>query len=680
MTLYNFAIPVFLGLILLSTPITMTDAFAQQPPNEKIDPKEKKEKDKKDTNLKISKSPENLVDKVQKKGKVRVIVELNTDFDPKIPKEKKMKQKADIKAAQKSLMDTLSLDGISSFHNFKETPQIAMTVNDVSLDELISSSMVKSVIEDRLHIQHLDLSVPTGTIGTVNADTLYGLGLDGSGQTVAVIDTGVDKTHNFFNGGSRVVSEACFTSIPTLDQASNYGLCPNDSVADTSVNSGLPCSIEIDSVIITVSDCDHGTHVAGIAAGAKTSGVGPTSGVAKGADIISIQAFTIFEGTDDDHICSGGTPEEPVYCALAYTSDIILSLQHVLALHGGLDGFTKDIASVNMSLGGGAYGAVCDLIPSGFINIPPVTHPMKPSIDALRTAGIATIVSAGNIGSTNEVMTSPACISSAISVSSTDDSNTFPLKAAQASFLDFLAPGGNSGAGGLTADSGIKSSVPGNTFGVKTGTSMAAPHVSGAWAILSAANATASFDEKLSALKDTGIQLPLRNPSHGIKPLIQIDKALAAVITNLCYKNISDFNIIFGTNGDDNISGTANADLIIGFDGDDRIRGLGGDDCLIGGNGDDKLSGGDGDDYLQGNADADHLTGRNHADKLFGGDGNDVLSGGDGADTLDGGNGIDVLFGRTGVDSLSGGDGTDICKGGGQTETESNAITCEFIT
>ena len=312
-----------------------------------IDKSDKKEKAKKDIHLKIFASPENLVDQVQKKGKIRVIVELNTDFDPKLPKEKKMKQKADIKAAQKSLMDTLSSDGISSLHNFKETPQIAMTVNADSLDQLISSGLVKSVQEDRLHISHLDLSLIA-----INATTAIEAGLDGSGKIVVIIDTGVDKNHPFLykdEEGDRVVSEACFTSIPPSFQSSpGYVLCddgsPNGVEEIIGNNSGLPCASA--GLNIISGNCDHGTHVAGIAAGADTGF--EVSGVAKGVDIISINVFTIFEGdgTGAFQFCPFGTVANPTYCLGAFESDIIAALEHVKDLY---DGGLTNISSVGIS-------------------------------------------------------------------------------------------------------------------------------------------------------------------------------------------------------------------------------------------------------------------------------------------------------------------------------------------
>ena len=65
---------------------------------------------------------------------------------------------------------------------------------------------------------------------------LIGGGLDGSfstytgqGQTVAILDTGVDKNHPFLRG--KVVSEACYShNIPASGVTS---LCPGGATAST---------------------------------------------------------------------------------------------------------------------------------------------------------------------------------------------------------------------------------------------------------------------------------------------------------------------------------------------------------------------------------------------------------------------------------------------------------------
>ena len=73
--------------------------------------------------------------------------------------------------------------------------------------------------------------------------------------------------------------------------------------------------------------CDHGPHVAGIAAGTAAGVDGrPGNGVAPGADIIAIQVFTRFNTTGDDGCGAGPAP------CVHLRADSLLALQHVLDL------------------------------------------------------------------------------------------------------------------------------------------------------------------------------------------------------------------------------------------------------------------------------------------------------------------------------------------------------------
>ena len=110
-----------------------------------------------------------------------------------------------------------------------------------------------------------------------------------------------------------------------------------------------------------------------------------------------------------------------------------------------------------------------------------------------------------------------------------------------------------------------------------------------------------------------------------------------------------------GTNGDDELYGSAEDDHMTGGNGDDLLVGRGGDDTLIGGNGDDTLRGGSGDD---------ELTGGNGEDTLIGGAGEDILNGGNENDLLIGRKGDDIIFGNNGDDILKGGWGDDMLFGG----------------
>lgn len=260
---------------------------------------------------------------------------------------------------------------------------------------------------------------------------MWANGFTGSGQVVAVLDTGVDSAHPFLSG--KVVEEACYTS----NRVAGSGNCPNGTSTQTGAGSGVNCTY-------AASGCRHGTHVAGIAAGRGST----FSGVAKDANIMAVQVFSRFTGTN----CSGAG-EDP--CTLSYTSDQLAGLERVYALRS-----TRTFSSVNMSIGGGQFFGNCD------------TDPRKATIDNLRSAGIATVIASGNNGFTNS-MSAPGCISSAVSVGSTTKSDTLSSFSNSASFLSLLAPGES-----------INSSVPGGGFAVFNGTSMATPHVAGAWALL----------------------------------------------------------------------------------------------------------------------------------------------------------------------------------------------------
>ncbi len=151
-----------------------------------------------------------------------------------------------------------------------------------------------------------------------------------------------------------------------------------------------------------------------------------------------------------------------------------------------------NIAAVNMSLGGGKYTSSCD------------TDSRKAAIDNLRSAGIATVISSGNDYYTNGIG-APACISTAVSVGATTKSD---VEASYSNYhptmLSLFAPG-----------SSIYSSVPGGGWETWNGTSMAAPHVTGAWAILKQKSPSASVTDILNNLQTTGAAVTLKAGRSG---------------------------------------------------------------------------------------------------------------------------------------------------------------------
>ena len=424
-----------------------------------------------------------LFDRAGSQGVVPVIVRLKTALQSEstLDVAAVQAQREALANAQQQVLDRLSATAVQDeaelgVKRFMMTPAFAMQADQAALQELLDDPDVLDVVEDRALPPALMQSVPLigGVNGAFNGKT-------GLGQTIAILDTGVEGAHVFLTG--KVVSEACYSSNVASDGATS--LCPGGVTASTATGSGKDCSTSI-------AGCGHGTHVAGIAAGKGTS----FSGVARDAKLIAIKVFSQFTGIN----CTYAGYASP--CAFAYTSDIIKGLERVYALRGQFA-----IASVNMSLGGGRYTSACDF------------DPTKPIIDSLRSAGIATVIASGNSSYTNAI-SAPACISSAVSVGCTDKSDNVCSFSNSASFLGLLAPGYS-----------IYSSILGtgnNQFGYKSGTSMAAPHVAGAWAVLKSAQPAISVTDALNALKTTGE--PVTDYRNGItKPRIQLDAAVVAI-------------------------------------------------------------------------------------------------------------------------------------------------------
>jgi hypothetical protein len=424
---------------------------------------------------------DSLIAIAQQKGTARVIVGLRLAFKPEgeLDEQQRLKQRADIKQVQNDLLADLRSYHVEDVGRFEYIPFITLEVDAAALQRMSSDPRVSSIQEDIAVAPTLAESVPL-----IGAPSAWSAGYSGSGWSVAILDTGVDKTHSFLSG--KVISEACYSSNVSGTSSS---VCPGGVTQTTATNSGVNCSS-------SVTGCDHGTHVAGIAAGTGAS----FSGVAKNANLIAIQVFSRFSNQSD---C--GTAPAP--CARTFTSDYIKGLERVLTLSGSIS-----IASANMSLGGGQFTSNCDVAQAA----------TKTAIDNLRSVGIATVIASGNDGFTN-ALGSPACISSAVSVGSTGDgslgatSDVVVSTSNSASFLNLLAPG-----------RWINSSVPGNSFDNFSGTSMAAPHVAGAWAVLKQRAPTASVTEIQNALITTG--QPILDARNGItKPRIRVDAALQAL-------------------------------------------------------------------------------------------------------------------------------------------------------
>ena len=359
-------------------------------------------------------------------------------------------------------------------------PLSVIEVDAQQLQEMVNAGLISDMVEDIPVPPTLQDSIPL-----VNADNAATLGATGAGQTIAILDSGVDAAHPFLRG--RVVSEACYSSNSPTQGATT--VCPGGVTNSTAAGSAAPCN---------VNECDHGTHVAGIAAGQDAN----RRGVAPQANIIAIQVFSRFiDVPKGPQPCADADTSSP--CILTFQSDQIRGLQRVFDLRN-----TFAIAAANMSLGGGTLTTSCD------------GDSRKALIDQLRNANIATVISSGNNGSHTGVST-PGCITTAITVGSTTKADAVSSFSNSAAVVDLLAPG-----------TSITSSTPGGNFAVMSGTSMAAPHVTGAFAALRSVRNNLTVNQIETALTSTGV--PVTDTRNNLtRPRIDLSAAVQSVLSSV---------------------------------------------------------------------------------------------------------------------------------------------------
>ncbi|MFZ2198766.1 MAG: choice-of-anchor D domain-containing protein, partial [Thermodesulfovibrionales bacterium] len=299
------------------------------------------------------------------------------------------------------------------------------------------------------------------------------------------------------------------TSVAVLDTGVDYTLGAFGNCTAPGAPVGT-CKVAYEACFATggcQTNNDHGTNVSGIVVG-----------VAPDTKVLGLDVFR----TDGS----------------ASYDDIISALNWVVA-----NKTTYSIAAVNMSFGGGAYAATC-----------PTDAVAVTISDDLKPAGITTVAASGNDGYTTAIG-APACAPDAVSVGAVYDANvgieswcltdqctttctdntTAADKVAcfsnSASFLTLLAPGSVIGSAGI----------------FMSGTSQAAPHVSGAVAIMKGQNNLLTVDQVISGLTSTGVSV-LDTRNNITKPRLDL-YGLVSIVDPIISVSPSSFAFIGAEGG-----------------------------------------------------------------------------------------------------------------------------------
>jgi subtilisin family serine protease len=295
-------------------------------------------------------------------------------------------------------------------------------------------------------------------------------GLHNTGQAGGTADADIDAPEAWdISTGSSAVVVAVIDTGTQIDHPdlkdniwTNPGETPGDGI-DNDANGFIDDVngwdfFNDDASVYDGPDDDHGTHCAGTIAGRGNNGTGVV-GVSWNTKIMPLK----FLGP------TGGS-----------TSDSIAAVNYATMMKSR----GVNIPITNNSWGGGAASAA-----------------LKTAIEAGGNAGILFVASAGNSGSNNDAVPRyPSSYDSAaiVAVAATDRRDGL------AGFSCYGANNVDLGAPGVD----IVSTVPTDTYASKSGTSMAAPHVSGVAALAVSVDPTLTVSQLKQALLASVDKIP----------------------------------------------------------------------------------------------------------------------------------------------------------------------------
>ncbi|MCF7861911.1 S8 family serine peptidase [Candidatus Woesearchaeota archaeon] len=284
------------------------------------------------------------------------------------------------------ISENLLKDGLvqSTQRAESQKPRILESINGIAL-ELTDAQILALETDPTIDGIQEDLEVHAHLLNSkvkVNAKRIAQIiqnntNISSSGQSVCVIDTGVDYNHPNLN----VIAQKCFIDYP------GYAGCQGAKISDNASD-----------------DNGHGTHVAGIIASNHTMYNGIAYTENPSVNIVAVKAL--------------------LYNGSGMGADIIEAIDWCVSNKA-----LYNISVIQMSLGGssGTTGT-CDY---NFVAI---------AANSAASQGIVVVASSGNSGHNDSIGT-PACGSKVISVGAVDSSDVVTAYTNSNSQLDLLAPG-----------------------------------------------------------------------------------------------------------------------------------------------------------------------------------------------------------------------------------------------
>jgi subtilisin family serine protease len=476
---------------------------------------------------KESKNPkieQEVLDKIGQDGKARVIVTLkDNDFDSKGG------LTAAASLSRKNVIESIGKEKVK--HEFSSFNSFSAAVSQKELESLEADERVESIQYDVPVRAFLQDSVPLINASRTWPLQVNGINLTGTGETICIIDTGInyshvdlggcniknlslqgnnesyilESQHNYSNNNDttwkinytgfsnigvhfvNISTEVHWDHVVVYDGQMNmiatysgfhedlwapyaegdtiyirlnsdvsitdYGFYIDQIINGTTntTYNWSSCPKVIGGWDIYNSDPDpaddygHGTHCAGIAAANGT-----ITGVAPEAKIVAIKTLSdVGDG---------------------WQSDIIKSIEWCTN-----NSEEYNISVISMSLGTDCsiaptycFSNYCDAQQSAYSN----------AINAAVRKNISVVIATGNNGNKTSI-SSPACIQNATAVGATMKTDAIASFSNRNSITDLFAPGD-----GFTLWGGIYSTWRDGGYTTMSGTSMATPHVAGAFALI----------------------------------------------------------------------------------------------------------------------------------------------------------------------------------------------------